>query len=178
MLQIQQSEDFGGEQRHFCRLDYGVVWPMRGFTLVEMMIALLVLTSGLLAVGQMLFVAAASGSLSRSKESAAIAAQDRLESLANLYRKDPSAEDLKPGSHGPQQVEVINPIDETALNLFNVLWNVESVSDGRPGKVLEAKLVRVTIVPALPSGEANSKPGLNKTLNVSTILSPRMRWHL
>ncbi len=151
---------------------------MRGFTLVEMIISLLVLSSGLLAVGQMLFVAASSGSFSRSKGSAAIVAQDRLESLADLYRRDPSSEDLSPGSHGPQQIEILNPADGTTLNRYNILWNVEPVPDPRPGKVVDAKLVRVTIAPALPGGGSNSKPGLNKTVNVSTILSPRTRWHL
>ncbi len=151
---------------------------MRGLSLIEMMIALLVLTSGLLAVSQMLFVAASSGSLSRSKGSAAVAAQDRLESLANLYRRNPASADLAPGIHGPQQVEVLNPEEGTTLNRYSVVWNVESVPDPRPGKLLEAKLVRITIAPVLEGGGPNSKPGLNNVLNVSTILCARTRWHL
>lgn len=148
---------------------------MRGFSLVEMMVALLVLSTGLLAVGQMLFVAAASGSLSRSKASAVVAAQDRLESLASLYRQDPSSADLAPGSHGPQQIEITNPGDGTALNRYSVQWNVEPVPDPRPGKSLGAKLVRVTIAPVSAGGDPNSQPGMNKIVNVSTILGSRAR---
>jgi prepilin-type N-terminal cleavage/methylation domain-containing protein len=42
-------------------------WPMRGFSLIEMMIALVVLTFGLLSTGQMLFIAASSGSLAHPR---------------------------------------------------------------------------------------------------------------
>ena len=148
---------------------------MRGFTLIEMMIALAVLTFGLLMAGQMLFVAASSGSLARSKGTAAIIAQHKLELLASLYQQDPSAADLTFGRHGPEQTDVINPASEIVLNRDNVAWNVSLVPDARPGIVPDCRLVTVTVTPALLGGEENSKPGLNKILNVTTIFSPRMR---
>jgi prepilin-type N-terminal cleavage/methylation domain-containing protein len=146
---------------------------MHGFSLIEMMVALLVLSSGLLAVGQMLFVAASAGSLTRAKESAAAAAQGRVESLASLYSQDPLCAELAPGSHGPQQIEIPNPVDGTILNKYSVFWNVDSVPDQRPDQELNAKLISVTIAPIHEGGETNIQPWQNKTVNVSTILSEK-----
>ena len=73
---------------------------MRGFSLIEMMLALIILTFGLLTVGQLLYVVASSSSLARSQGTAAIAAQGVLESLASLYSQNPSAADLAIGAHG------------------------------------------------------------------------------
>ena len=147
---------------------------MRGFTLIEMMIALVVLTFGLLAAGQMLFIATSSGSLARSKGTAVIIAQHKLESLASLYQQDPSTADLTFGDHGPEQTEIINQANGTILNRNNIRWNVSSVPDPR-GVLPDSRLVTVTVAPALPGGAENSKAGLNKILNVTTIFSPRMR---
>ncbi len=148
---------------------------MQGFSLIEMMIALLVLTFGLLSAGQMLFVAASSGSLARSKSAAAIAAQSKLESLAALYQQDPLALDLAAGYHGPVQVNLLNPADASTLNLFRIEWNISPVPDPRPGMALDGKLVKVTVIPSLPGGRPNNRPRFNKILSVSTIISPRTR---
>jgi prepilin-type N-terminal cleavage/methylation domain-containing protein len=148
---------------------------MRGFSLIEMMIALVVLTFGLLTAGQMLLIAASSSSLARSKGAAAIIAQDRLESLASLYQQDPSNSDLLLGDHGPLQTEIANSANETILNRYRITWNVSAVPDPRPGLRLDSRRVSVRITPALPGGAENSKPGMNKILNVSTILGPSAR---
>ncbi len=147
---------------------------MRGFGLIEIMISLVVLSFGLLTAGQMLFVAASSSSLARSKGAAAILAQDRLESLAGLYQQDPDNPDLLPGDHGPMETAVDNPADNAILNRYRIAWNVGTVPDPRPGRRLGAKRVSVTITPAIAGGAANSKPRMNKILNVSTILGPSM----
>ena len=146
---------------------------MRGFSLVETMMALVVLAFGLLAASQLLFITASSSSLARSKGTAAIAAQSRLESLAALYGQNPSAAALATGSHGPEETVVMNPADETVLNNYRVEWKVSSVADPRPGKVLDAKLVTVRVTPSLPGGTENSRPGMNKVLYVSSIFGPR-----
>jgi len=148
---------------------------IQGFTLAETVVALGILVFGLLAAGQMLFVAASSSSLARSKDTAAIAAQDRLEALGALYQQNPLADDLTTGSHGPRQSEITDPAGASPLNCFRVAWDVSIVPDPRPGKRLDAKLVTVTVSPSLPDGTVNSKPGLNKILNVATILSPVTR---
>jgi prepilin-type N-terminal cleavage/methylation domain-containing protein len=146
-----------------------------GFSLIELMIAVAVLTFGLLAVGQLFYVAASSSSLSGSKGSAAIAAQNMLESLADLYSRNPSAEDLAFGNHGPRQIQVNNPIDGTILNRYAISWTVDRVQDPRPGKAVDAKLVSATITPIQTTGAENNRPPFNKTLSVATIFSTKMQ---
>jgi prepilin-type N-terminal cleavage/methylation domain-containing protein len=111
-----------------------------GFTLMETLVALVILTFGLLAAGQMMFVAMGSNSLSRSKGSAVTVAQDRLEFLADLYRQNPANADLTLGTHtflassgqtGPVPVEIKNPNDNTTVNRFSVVWSVCLVPDSR-----------------------------------------------
>ena len=144
-----------------------------GFTLTEMLIALLILTFGLLSAGQLMLVAMGSASLARSKGSAAVVAQDRLESLGDLYRRNQAAPELTVGDHAPVQVQVQNPADNTVLNRFNVDWNVSVVPDAR-GKTLNARLVRVTVTPINAAGDVNNRVLLNKVVSVSSIFSPRI----
>jgi prepilin-type N-terminal cleavage/methylation domain-containing protein len=144
-----------------------------GFSLIEIMIALIILTYGLLAAGQLMYVTASAGSLARSKGTAALAAQDKLEFLADLYRQNPSASDLAVGDHGPEQVRIVNPVNGTTLNCYGVSWNVSSISDPRPGKALPARRVRVTVIPIQSGGAANKRAFLNKIINVTSIFSPR-----
>jgi prepilin-type N-terminal cleavage/methylation domain-containing protein len=145
-----------------------------GFTLVEMLIAMFILTFGLLAAGQMMYAALGSTSLARSKGNAAVVAQDRLESLADLYRQNPGATDLTNGAHGPIQVEVLNPGNGQPLNRFNVGWNVATVPDPRPGRVLNARQVTVTVTPIGQGTTVNSRILLNKVVNVTAIFSARV----
>jgi prepilin-type N-terminal cleavage/methylation domain-containing protein len=147
---------------------------IEGFTLVEMLIAMTVLTCGLLAVGQLLFASLSSASLARSKSSAAIAAQNQLDSLADLYRQRPVAAELSLGYHGPLQAQVVNPITRVVLNRYNVSWVVSPLPDPRPGKMLSSRLVRVTATPATAEANTNSRVSLNKIVSISGILSPRM----
>ena len=147
----------------------------QGFSLIEIMIALCITSFGLLAVGQLLYSAAGSHSLARSKSTAAIAAQNVMESLETLYRQDPAAADFAIGSHGPRSVEVVNPTDGTLLNRYHVSWIVEHVPDPRPGKVLNARLVRAVVTPVQSDGSENIQHGRNKILNVTTVFSQRIR---
>jgi len=142
-----------------------------GFSLIEIMIALVILTFGLLATAQLIYISVGSGSLARSKQTASIAAQQRMEYLSDLYRLNPDAEDLAPGSHGPQEDIVENPVDGKILNRYRVSWSSAGVADPRPGKAPRARLVSATIVPIRPDGSVNLKPALNKTLTFSTIVS-------
>jgi type II secretory pathway pseudopilin PulG len=142
-----------------------------GLTLVETLIAVLILSFGLLAAGQLIYAALGSASLARSKASAAIQAQNKLEYLADLYRQNPSASDLTAGSHGPQQVQVRNPVDGTTLNRYNVSWTVGMVPDPRVGKVIPAKNATVTITPIDAGSNTNNRVFLNKVVSVAAIFS-------
>jgi prepilin-type N-terminal cleavage/methylation domain-containing protein len=146
-----------------------------GFSLIEVSIALIILTFGLLAAGQLLYVAQRADSLSRSQGTAALAAQNKLEHLLNVYHQNPSADDLTPGSHGPEEIEASNPIDGSVLNRFRVAWTVSEVLDPRPGKVLGAKQVLVTVVPIGSDGAENQKAFLNKVVSVATIFSTKIQ---
>lgn len=134
---------------------------------------MLILTFGLLAAGQLMYVAMSSASLTRSKGNATVVAQHRLEYLADLFRQNPAAADLTTGDHGPQQVQLINPLDGTTLNRYDVSWSVSIVPDPRPGKVLSAKLVTVTVTPISSAGSVNKKAALNKVVSIAEILSAR-----
>ncbi|NWG11913.1 MAG: type II secretion system protein [Acidobacteria bacterium] len=146
-----------------------------GFTLIEMLIALLILSFGLLSAGQLMYLAMGSASLARSKGNAAMVAQDKLEFLADVYRRNRADADLTVGDHGPEQVEILNPNSGTALNRFRIVWNVSTVPDPRAGKVLHARLVRVTVTPLGTGAAVNNQIGLNKTVSVSSIFSTRFQ---
>ena len=141
--------------------------------MVEMLIAMLILAFGLLAGGQMIYVSVASESLARSKWAAAVAAQSRVELLADVFSRDQADVDLTVGNHGPVMVQVANPAANRVLNRFNITWTVSTVPDPRPGKVLLAKQVVVTVTPVDAAGATNLKAFLNKMVAVSAVFSPR-----
>jgi prepilin-type N-terminal cleavage/methylation domain-containing protein len=142
-----------------------------GFSLIETMIALIILTVGLLATAQLIYPSFSSASLARPKGVAAIAAHSQLETLSQLYRQDQASPELSFGNHGPQEVQVRNPADGRALNRFNAVWTVSPVPDPR-GRSLPARIVRVTLTPIQTGGAANSRASMNKVLSVTSILSP------
>ncbi len=100
-------------------------------------------------------------------------AQDKLEFLADLYARDCGAAELATGDHGPDLVEVVNPLTGAILNRFSVAWQVGAVADPRPGKSLVARQVVVAVKPVDAAGETNHKAFLNKAVVVARILSPR-----
>lgn len=146
----------------------------QGFSLVEVIIALIVATFGLLAAGQLMFIAMSSASLARSKTTAALAAGNRMESLSDLYARDQSDVNLSTGSHGPQEFKVSNPNNGSVLNHYHITWTTDTVRDPRQGKIIDARKVRITVTPIRPGGDRNYHPPLNKIISLSTILSPRM----
>ncbi len=144
-----------------------------GFSMVEVMIATFILTFGLLEAAQIIYAAMCSSSLSRSKSAIAVVANDKLESLADLYDQNSGAPDLVPGAHGPDLVSIANPASNTILNRFQVTWQVSEVADPRPGKVLKARQVVVTVRPVGAANQPNDKPYLNKSAIVAGVFSSR-----
>jgi hypothetical protein len=156
---------------HTCRTRQQAAALQDAFGLIEVLMALFIMTFGLLAVGQLIYLTAGAGSLARSKGTVATVAQNKLEYLSDLYRRHPDAAELSAGAHGPEQAESLNPITGIALNRFEITWNIGNVPDPRPGKILQAKLVSITVTPARSGGGTNTKPSLNRVLNVSTVIS-------
>lgn len=149
--------------------------PDEGLSVIETLIAILILSFGLLAAAQMIYAAMGSASLARTKASAAIVAQDKLDFLSDLYRQNPAVSALTAGVHGPQRVQIVNPVDGAILNRYNIQWSVTPVLDPRPGKILPAKLVAVTVSPVDAAGNANNKVFLNKVVNVTALFSAATR---
>ena len=148
---------------------------VEGFSLIEVMVALGILAFGLLAASSLMYSALRSSSLARSQSTAAIAAQNKLEMLAEAYHTNPSDSDLTPGNHGPEQINIVNPNDGSMLNRYNIHWEVSRVADPRPATMLNAKLIRVAVTPIRLDGTENSRPGFNKILHINTIFGPEMR---
>ncbi len=138
-----------------------------GFTLIEALMSLLILTFGLLSAGQLIFVALTSASLVRSKESAALVAQNQLEALADLYRRAPESPELSQGCHAGDEVQILGR--GNVLNRFGVSWKVSPVPDPRGGALRHARMIRVTVTPVASGGSANARGPLNKIVNVSAI---------
>ena len=144
-----------------------------GFTLVETLIALIVLTFGLLAAGQLIFAAMGSASLSRSKGNAAAAAQGKLAVLADAFARDPKCAELTLGMHGPEHLEVMDRTSGRVLNRFGISWDVSEVPDPRPGKVIKARQVLITVSPVDDAGNPHFVPSLNKAVMIASVLGMR-----
>jgi type II secretory pathway pseudopilin PulG len=144
-----------------------------GFSLVETLIAMIILTFGLMATGQMLASAIGGTTLARSKGSATMVAQDRLDFLSDAFRQDPNGADLTIGTHGPVQEDVINPSDSSIVNRYNVAWAVTAIVDPRPGFLNKAKQVTVTVTPIGSGTTVNNQVLLNKVINITAVFTPR-----
>lgn len=141
-----------------------------GFSLVESLIAVLILGLGFMFVGPMMVNSTESLTLARSKDTAGLAAINQLENLAAQYRANPAA--FSVGNYGPVQVEIANPSDASKLNRYNVSWAVAPVPDPR-GQTLRAVQVTVTVTPIGSGTATNIKVRQNKVINVTTIFSFR-----
>jgi prepilin-type N-terminal cleavage/methylation domain-containing protein len=147
----------------------------RGFSLVEVMMALLIAAIGLLAAGHLIFIAVSSASLARSKGTAALAARNMLESLSDLYAMDQSHDQVATGNHGPQEIKIMNPNTGNVLNHFSITWTAGNVQDPRPAVIPVARRVRVTVTPIRSGNVVNYRPPFNKILNIATVFSPEMK---
>jgi prepilin-type N-terminal cleavage/methylation domain-containing protein len=145
-----------------------------GFTIIEILFALLILAFGLLAAGQMIFVALSSASLARSKSNAALLAQDKIEFLADLHRREPESPLLSEGNHGPDLVQ-IRGSGASTLDRYSVTWEVSAVPDARKGVRPIAKGIRVTVLPVDSDGRENKRIRLNKPVIVSSIFCAGLR---
>jgi type II secretory pathway pseudopilin PulG len=146
------------------------IYGETGFGLVELMIASLILTCSLLAVGPLLSTTIRLTATARSKSTAAVAAQSTLEHLADLYRRNPSDAELAPGQHQEESLrEVRNPLDSGVLDRYEITWVVGELPDPRPSTVaavLPGRTVSVRVTPVGPDDE----PILGKSLTVNTML--------
>ena len=156
-----------------------VAREVRGFTLVEVLAALLILSYGLLSVGQLIFYSVSSLSLARYKENAIVLAQNKLTTLGSLYRRDPSHASLAAGVHGPEEISIENPLNNNVINHFRLHWNVSPLLDPRPHtlrkKALKGRKVTVSVSPVSTLGDLNKKTNLNNVTSITAVLGPKDR---
>jgi hypothetical protein len=129
---------------------------------------LLILGIGLLATGQVIVTALSSVSLARSQGMAALVAEDKLEFLGDLCRRNPEAAELIDGSHSGDLVQ-FDGGGGLILNRFAVSWIVSDLHDARHVTPLHAKMIQVSVNPVDASGGRNNNSLLNKTVEVSSV---------
>ena len=121
-----------------------------GFTLIEVLIAISILSIGLLAVASMQVSAIRGNSHARGVTEATTLAQDRLEKLLSLSY---THTDLSAGPHTD-----LNPPES-----YTITWNITDGPNTSPNVIANTKLITVTV-----SGE-----NLKKEI-VLTCLKPKM----
>jgi type IV pilus assembly protein PilV len=104
----------------------------KGFTLVEILIAMTIFAIGVLALAEMQITAIRGNAFSSTTTDGTTFAQDRIEQLMNLPYDNAN---LNAGNHGP--VTVTHLVDNLS---YNVSWNVE---DDSP--VANTKTVNVSV---------------------------------
>ena len=101
----------------------------QGFTLIESVIALLILSSGLLGLAQLFVLAISQNAYGRQNTMAVSVAGNRVETLRNEFNNDLrtgiSSADMTAGNHGPVTVTLAPPSNSNQGTFsYNVSWTV------------------------------------------------------
>ena len=143
-----------------------------GFSLVEMMIAIFILTIGLLSVAQLLTMTIGLDALARSKSAAALAAQNEFERLSDLYRRNPAAEELTIGTHQADELtEIRNPLTQNVLNRYKITWQVSGLPDPRPEIDPPGRIISVRATPMLTESMENTRPFQRKIVTINAVIA-------
>ena len=144
----------------------GFACHTRGFSLVELMIAVFILTFGLLSAAQLLIMTMGLDALARSKSTATLAAQNELERLTDLYLRNPASGELTIGAHQAAELtEIRNPLTRNVLSRYKITWLVGNIPDPRPGIDLPGRTISVRAVPMLTESVENTLRSKVITLN-------------
>lgn len=133
-----------------------------GFSLVEVMIAIVILTIGLLSLAQMMVVATHSNSLSGRMTSCSALAKEQLERLkATPFYLDPVAKTRNPQLNaggdvnstvgGYSQLYDADGLPAAGAGLFEVRWQITDVNN--PGLPLEMVRIQMRCLPAAGMGD-------------------------
>jgi len=143
-----------------------------GFSLVEVLIAVFILAFGLLAAAQLLTMTMGLDLLARSKSTAALAAQNELERLADLYLRNPAAKELAIGTHQAEELmEIRNPVNQNVLNRYKITWLVSGIPDPRPEIEPQGLIISVRATPMLTESEENPRSYQNKTITLNAVIA-------
>jgi prepilin-type N-terminal cleavage/methylation domain-containing protein len=131
-----------------------------GFTLIEVMVAIVILTVGLLSLAQMMVVATNSNSLSGRMTSCSNLAKEQLERLKaapfytdpnNFVRNPilmPGGDVDSPGGGGNAQIYDRDGLPAAAGGLFEVRWQITDVPTALP-----LRMVTITVRCAPAAGD-------------------------
>jgi len=140
--------------------------------LVEVLIAVLILAFGLLAAAQLLTMALGLDALARSKSTATLAAQNELDRLADLFRRNPMAEELTIGTHHAEELTKIrNPITQNVMNMYKITWLVSGIPDPRPGINPQGRIISVRATPMLTESAENTRSFKNKAIILNAVIT-------
>jgi prepilin-type N-terminal cleavage/methylation domain-containing protein len=114
-----------------------------GFSLIEVMVAIMILTVGLLSLAQMMVVATNSNSLSGRMTSCSALAKEQLERLkASPFYTDPAAKlrnpilaaggDINATAGGYSQLYDTDGIPTAGAGMFEVRWQITDVPTALP----------------------------------------------
>ena len=143
-----------------------------GVTLVELLIAVFILSFGLLAAAQLLAMTLRLDALSRLKSTSVPAAQNEIERLADLYRRNPASEELTVGTHHAKElIEIRNPATQNVLNRYKITWTVGGIPDPRPGVDLPCRTISVRAIPMLTEREENPNLFHNKATTLNAVIA-------
>lgn len=129
----------------------------RGFTLIEVMVAVVILTVGLLALAQMMVLATNSNSLSGRMTSASALAKEQMERLkAAPFYTDPVTRTRNPilrdggdidapGGGGYAQLYDALGTPVGGSGQYEVRWEIETVPTNLPLEMVEIRIRCVTV---------------------------------
>jgi len=143
-----------------------------GFSLIEVLISVFILVVGLLSVARLLTMTIGLDALARSKSTAALAAQNELERLSDLYRQNPAAEELTIGSHQAEKlIEMRDPSTQNVRNMYKLTWSVSGIADPRHGADLPGRIISVRATPMLTENVENTHSFQNKTITLNAVIA-------
>lgn len=138
----------------------------RGFSLLELMVALSVLAVSLLGLAQLLGVAIQQNQLARYNTAAMEVARGKLERLKAAYSRQLEtgipAEDLTDGSHGPETVVLSSQRESYGSRTLALRWEVSTVAGSRKRLLIEV----------VPLGAGEGQGLWHKRVTIETSLSP------
>lgn len=140
----------------------------RGFNLLEMMLAISILSVSLMGVGQLLLVAIQQNDFARYNTAATQLARGKFEALKAAYDAEIAGRErlavTASGSHGPEVLTPAGAGDETPKS-YSVSWQITDLGDG-------VRQVTVLVRPQGMDSPETQAPMRAKSVAITGLLTP------